>query len=61
MMDDIQQSIMKAQKQRKNKLKKQRKKQNKNNKLNIEMITSQSPTLNHILHTFTEEDDSAEM
>ena len=52
---------MKAQKQRKNKLKKQRKKQNKNNKLNIEMITSQSPTLNHILHTFTEEDDSAEM
>lgn len=65
-MDDIQLSIMKAQKQTKNKLKKQRKKQKKTEKSTLlqtaEVIEgAENPLMRHILQSFAEEENSSEM
>jgi hypothetical protein len=60
-MDDIQQSIMKAQKTKRNKQKKQKKKQKKVERESQEAVDHPNPILGHILQSFTAEENSVEM
>jgi isocitrate lyase len=60
-MDDIQQSIMKAQKAKRNKQKKQKKKQKKIEKEAEEAVEHPNPILGHILSSFTAEENTVEM
>lgn len=61
MMDDIQQSILKAQKAKRNKQKKQKKKQRKVEKEVESVIDHPNPILGHILKSFADEENSQEM
>ena len=61
MMDDIQQSILKAQKAKRNKQKKQKKKQRKVEKEVEVVVEHPNPILGHILKSFAAEENSQEM
>jgi len=58
MMDDIQQSILKAQKAKRNKQKKQKKKQRKVEKEVEVVVEHPNPILGHILKSFAAEENS---
>lgn len=60
-MDDIQQSIMKAQKAKRNKNKKLKKRQRKVEKEVEEVSDHPNPVIGHILRSFTAEENSPEM